>query len=54
VSSHHRLDDRAIVLETIESMSKMSQLTPEMRSQLEELRDRVESFRSAAEQGDDG
>lgn len=53
VSGHDRLDDRAIVLETIESMLRMRILTPEMRGQLEDLRSRVEAFRWT-DQADDG
>jgi len=53
VSGHDRLDDRAIVLQTIESMLRMRILTPEMRSQLEYLRSRVEAFRWT-DQADDG
>ena len=52
MSSPDRLDDRAIVLETIDSMLNMPILTPEMRGQLEELRGRVENFRSS-DQADD-
>jgi hypothetical protein len=53
MSGPDRLDDRAIVLETIDSMLDMRILSVEMRSRLEELRGRVETFGSAADQSDD-
>lgn len=45
------LDDRAIVLETIDSMLKLRIITFEMRRQLEDLRGRVEAFGAAGETG---
>jgi hypothetical protein len=44
-----QLNDQAIVLETIESMLKMRIVSEEMRRQLEDLRERVENFRPAAD-----
>lgn len=54
VSDPVELDDRAIVLDAIETMLKLDVVSAEMSRQLLELRRRVEAIRPPGDQADGG